>query len=139
MSLDFNHMLDKCCITALGITKQAKLYQASSPRDLSFIHCIFRGNAQYATVMVNCTKEGAINTVTIDSPYLDDCVIHPPLKMTQAQSVEYLNIAGYGTWTTVVLREPLGPSKFNPLYIYTVPNIGYVAVDSVNGNVFLLM
>ena len=136
--LDFNQMLDKCWVTALGITKQAKLYQASSPAGLSFIHCIFRGNEQYATIMVNCTDSGQITVAMIDSPYMDDCVIHPPIKMSQTQSEQYLNAAGYNLWTAVVLREPLYSVKYPPLYIYTVPNVGYMAVDSTTGSVFQL-
>ena len=49
--LNFNEMLNKCWETALGMTKVAKLYQGSSPHDLSFIHCIFRGNDEYATIL----------------------------------------------------------------------------------------
>ena len=136
--LDFNQMLDKCWKTALGVTKQAKFYQASSPKNLSFIHCIFRGNDEYATIIVNCTCEGKISVTTVDSPYMDDCVITPPIKMTQVESEQYLNKAGYNEWTVVLLREPLYSVKYPPLYIYTVPNVGYMAVDSTNGNVFPL-
>ena len=136
--LNFNQMLDKCWETALGITKQAKFYQASSPKKLNFIHCIFRGNDEYATIMVNCTCEGKITITTVDSPYMDDCVITPPIKMTQVESEQYLNKAGYNEWTVVLLREPLYSVKYPPLYIYTVPNVGYMAVDSTNGNVFPL-
>lgn len=137
-------MLDLCWKTAVGVSYQAKLYQASSPKDLSFIHCIFRGNVEYATIIVNCTCEGKINIVTVDSPYLDDCVIHPPIKMTQEESVNFLNEAGYRDWTSVVLRAPLYSVKYPPLYIYTVISThdspgGYIAVDTTNGEVFPLM
>lgn len=138
-NLDFNQMLNLCWETALGVSKQAKLYQASSPADLSFIHCIFRGNIEYDTIMVNCTKGGRINIVTVDQPYMDDCVIHPPIKMTQVESEQYLNSAGYTKWSVVLLREPLYSVKYPPLYIYTVTDVGYIAVDSTNGNVFPLM
>ena len=142
--LNFNEMLDLCWKTAVGVSYQAKLYQASSPKDLSFIHCIFRGNAEYATIIVNCTCEGKINIVTVDSPYLDDCIIHPPIKMTQEESVNFLNEAGYRDWTSVVLRAPLYSVKYPPLYIYTVIGTpdspgGYIAVDTTNGEVFPLM
>ncbi len=137
--LDFNEMLNLCWSTALGITKQAKLYQASSPHGLRFIHCIFRGNEQYDTIMVNCTSSGKIKIITIDSPYMDDCVIHPPIKMSQVESEQYLNAAGYDKWSVVLLREPLYSVKYPPLYIYTVPNVGYMAVDTTDGNVFQLV
>jgi hypothetical protein len=138
--LNFNEMLNKCWETALGMTKMAKLYQGSSPHDLSFIHCIFRGNDEYATIMVNCTSHGKISVQTVDSPYLDDLVIHPPLQMTQEESEQYLIKAGYaGRWSVVLLRAPLYSVVYPPLYIYTVENVGYIAVDSTNGdNVFPL-
>jgi hypothetical protein len=137
--LNFNEMLQKCWETALGVTPLAKFYQASSPNDLSFIHCIFRGDNQYATIMVNCTWEGKINIQTVDSPYLDDLVIHPPIKMSETEAEQYLIKAGYtDKWTSVVLRAPLYKVVYPPLYIFTVDG-KYMAVDSTNGeNVFEL-
>lgn len=137
--LDFNQMLDKCWETALNLTKTAKLYQGSSPHDLSFIHCIFRADEEYVTIMVNCTCFGKVSVQTVDSPYLDDLVIHPPLQMTQKESEQFLINAGYtDRWLAVVLRAPLYSVHYPPLYIYTIDN-KYIAVDSTNGdNVFPL-
>ena len=132
-------MLNKCWETALNLTKTAKLYQGSSPHDLSFIHCIFRADEEYVTIMVNCTSHGKVTIQTVDSPYLDDLVIHPPLEMTQEESEQYLIKAGYtDRWLAVVLRAPLYSVHYPPLYIYTVDD-KYIAVDSTNGdNVFPL-
>lgn len=131
---NFNQMLDKCWQTALGITKMAKLYQASSPHNLEFIHCIFRGDVEYATIMVNCTFDGKISVQTVDSPYLDDQVIHPPLEMSLEDAEHYLINAGYTKrWSVVVLRSPLYKVVYPPLYIFTVDG-KYIAVDSTNGN-----
>ena len=138
--LDFNQMLDKCWTSALGLTKTAKLYQAGSPHDLSFIHCVFRADtADYVTILINCTCEGKVSIQTVDSPYLEDLVIHPPLAMTQAESESFLRASGYeGRWMNVVLRAPLYSVHYPPLYIYTVDN-QYIAVDSTDGsNVFPL-
>ena len=137
--LNFNQMLNKCWETALNLTKTAKLYQGSSPHDLSFIHCIFRADEQYVTIMVNCTCHGKVSIQTVDSPYLDDLVIHPPLQMTQEESEQYLINAGYtDRWSAVVLRAPLYSVHYPPLYIYTIDN-QYIAVDSTNGdNIFPL-
>lgn len=137
--LDFNQMLDKCWASALGLTKTAKLYQGSSPYDLSFIHCVFRADEEYVTILVNCTAEGKITIQTVDSPYLEDLVIHPPLQMTQIESEACLIAAGYtDRWTSVVLRAPLYKVHYPPLYIYTVNN-QYIAVDSTDSmNVFPL-
>lgn len=137
--LNFNEMLNKCWETALGITKMAKFYEASSPYGLNFIHCVFRGVGEYATILVNCTSDGEISVQTVDSPWLDDLVIHPPLQMTQEESEQCLIDAGYtDKWVSVVLRAPLYSVHYPPLYIYSIDN-KYVAVDSTNGeNVFLL-
>jgi len=132
-------MLNKCWETALGITKMAKFYEASSPDNLDFIHCVFRGVGEYATILVNCTCDGQISVQTVDSPWLDDLVIHPPIQMTQEESEQCLINAGYtDKWKAVVLRAPLYKIVYPPLYIYTVDN-KYIAVDSTNGeNVFEL-
>lgn len=139
--LDFNQMLDKCWISALEMTKTAKLYQGTSPHDLSFIECVFRADTpDYVSMMVTCNSQGEVNIKTVDSPYLDDLVIHPPLEMTQAESEQFLLAAGYdGRWSCVVLRAPLYSVHYPPLYIYTIDN-QYIAVDSTDGNnVFPLM
>ena len=137
--LTFEEMLQKCWETSLGVTKLAKLYQASTPHGLNFMHCVFRGAGEYATILVNCTSEGKISVQTLDSPYLDDNVIHPPFQMTQAESEQCLLKAGYSDkWSVVVLRSPLYKVIYPPLYIYTVDG-KYIAVDSTNGdNVFEL-
>ena len=60
--------------------------------------------------------------------------------MTQEESEQCLIDAGYtGRWSVVLLRAPLYSVKYPPLYIYTVENVGYIAVDSTDGtNVFPL-
>lgn len=140
--LDFNQMLDLCWKTALGITREAKLYQASSPKGLGFIHCVFRGDySEFDTIIVNCTNDGEIKAYTLESPYLEDQVIHFPIKMTEKEAETCLYDAGYPKqWTTVVLRSPLYSVHYPPLYIFSVVKDGmveYIAVDSTDGkNVF---
>jgi hypothetical protein len=144
--LDFNQMLEKCWEAALGVTKMAKFYQGSSPAGLHFVHCVFRGNDEYLTILVNCTSEGKVSVSTVDSPYLEDQVIHFPLKMTETEAEQFLRDAGYtNRWTVVTLRSPLYKVYYPPLYIFTVETdqkgvCEYIAVDSTNGaNVFPLM
>jgi len=142
--LDFNQMLQVCCEAAWGVTEIAKLYQASAPHGMKFVHAVFRGNDQYLTILVNCTCEGEVRVQTVDSPYLEDQVIHLPLKMTEAEAEECLKAAGYTKpWRSVVLRSPLYKTYYPPLYIYTVSKgegvFEYIAVDSTDGsNVFPL-
>lgn len=137
--LTFNEMVQKCWETALGVSKLAKFYQASAPHNVEFVHSIFRGSGEYATIMVNCTETGQISVQTVDSPYLDDLVIHPPIKMTLEEAEQCLINAGYKErWSVVVLRAPLYKVVYPPLYIFTVDG-KYIAVDSTDGtNVFEL-
>ena len=143
--LDFNQMLEKCWEAALGVTKIAKFYQASAPHGLHFVHAVFRGNDQYLTILVNCTCEGEVRVQTVDSPYLEDQVVHFPLKMSEAEAEQCLIAAGYDRpWTAVCLRSPLYKVYYPPLYIYTVSAgeglFEYIAVDSTDGtNVFPLI
>jgi hypothetical protein len=60
--------------------------------------------------------------------------------MTEAEAEEALVAAGYkDEWTSVTLRAPLYSVVYPPLYIYSIPNVGFIAVDSTNAsNVFPL-
>ena len=72
-NLNFNEMLNKCWETALGMTKMAKLYQGSSPHDLSFIHCIFRGNDEYATINQNHQSKATLKSIFSLSRFRTGC------------------------------------------------------------------
>ena len=43
-----------------------------------------------------------------------------------------------GKWSEVVVRSPLGPVSYPALYIFTVDGIGWVAVNTITGEVFQL-
>ena len=141
--LSFNQMIDKCWKTALSISTECKFYQGSSDRDMKFVNCTFRGDAEDATIQINCTNKGVITIHSLKTPYMGDCVINLPVDMELKEAEGYLKEAGYTKkWTVVVLREPLYSVKYNPLYIFTVPTTGsdfeWVAVDSTDGKVFTL-
>jgi hypothetical protein len=58
--------------------------------------------------------------------------------MTLAQAVTRLRAAGYRQgFNAVTLRNPLGPKRSNPLYIFTV-STKFVAVNTVTGKVSVL-
>jgi hypothetical protein len=58
--------------------------------------------------------------------------------MTLAQAVVRLRKAGYRQgFSGVTLRNPLGPTRSNPLYIFGVSS-KFVAVDTVTGKVTVL-
>ena len=41
-----------------------------------------------------------------------------------------------GKWSEVVVRSPLGPVSYPALYIFTVDGVGWVAVNTLTGEVF---
>ena len=134
MSWNFNEMLDKCWMTALKHEPDAKLYQGFATKEMKFVNCVFRGKNN-TTLLVECTDEGNTHLKDLDSPYMDDCVIHPPIKMSQEESLKILteNLVNL-EWSNVVLRKPLGPEPINTSYIYTCVT-GYWAVDTETGAV----
>jgi len=127
-------MLDKCWITALKHEPDAKLYQGFATKEMKFVNCVFRGKNN-TTLLVKCTDEGNTHLKDLDSPYMDDCVIHPPIKMSQEESLKILTEHLINPeWSNVVLRKPLGPEPINTSYIYTCVT-GYWAVDTETGAV----
>ena len=134
MSWNFNEMLDKCWATALQHEPEAKLYQGFATKEMKFVNCVFRGKNN-TTLLVKCTDEGNTHLKDLDSPYMDDCVIHPPIKMSQEESLKILTEHLINPeWSNVVLRKPLGPEPINTSYIYTCVT-GYWAVDTETGAV----
>jgi hypothetical protein len=134
MSWNFNEMLDKCWMTALKHEPDAKLYQGFATKEMKFVNCVFRGKNN-TTLLVECTDEGNTHLKDLDSPYMDDCVIHPPIKMSQEESLKILTEHLVNLeWSNVVLRKPLGPEPINTSYIYTCVT-GYWAVDTETGAV----
>ena len=134
MSWNFNEMLDKCWMTALKHEPDAKLYQGFATKEMKFVNCVFRGKNN-TTLLVKCTDEGNTHLKDLDSPYMDDCVIHPPIKMSQEESLKILTEHLVNPeWSNVVLRKPLGPEPINTSYIYTCVT-GYWAVDTETGAV----
>ena len=89
MSWNFNEMLDKCWATALQHEPEAKLYQGFATKEMKFVNCVFRGKNN-TTLLVECNDEGESNLHAILSSYMDDCVIHPPIKMSQEESLKIL-------------------------------------------------
>jgi hypothetical protein len=56
--------------------------------------------------------------------------------MTLARAVGLLRRAGHRRpFFNVTLRNPLGPKRLNPLYIFGFPGRSFIAVDTVTGRV----
>ena len=68
--------------------------------------------------------------------FLEDVRIARAPRMTVAKAVSLLRHAGYRrTFSSVTLRRPLGPRRINPLYIFSLTDGRYVAVDTRTGMV----
>ena len=138
--LTFNEMVNQTEMVAKGIDKTALFYESSATKELTGVKSVFAG-LNNTTIEVLCDSKGKTESKVIDSPFMEDEVIHLPVKMTLEEAEQLLLDAGYGTgvegvadWSIVVLRRPLGPDFTFALYIFTTSK-GYVSVNTVNGQV----
>ena len=123
----------------------AKLYEAdgvstTGPTDdaagIDKMRVVFQ-NSDNTTVMITEEKYGEFGEPKLfKSPFLGDVVIEWPIKMDLTQAIELKNRAGYkGEFTTVTLRNPLGPRRTNPFFIFGSDQRAFVFVDVVTGEV----
>lgn len=69
------------------------------------------------------------------APFLEDIQLARPPRMTLSQAVRRLRGAGYQkSFSTVTLRNPLGPERLHPLYIFGIGHM-FVGVDTVTQKV----
>ena len=129
--ISYNEMLDRTWVAAKTYEATAKLYECTTPKDVSYVHSVFRGENN-TTLMCNCDEHGNVSeVVSVDSPWLEDVVIRMPIKLDFNDACELLYAAGCpNTWVQCVLRNPLGPTHNNPEYIYSYGNGVNVAVDT---------
>jgi hypothetical protein len=72
----------------------------------------------------------------IRSPFLQDLDIPRAPKLTLAQAVTLLRKAGFRQgFAAVTLRNPLGPKRLHPNYIFGMANGSFVGVDTVTRRV----
>jgi hypothetical protein len=136
--LNFNEMLQAAYEAMKKESKMAELYQAFTGKGMKAMQVIFRGDMKYPSYVVLVDAHGNTVVKGVSQPYMDDLVIKVPLSMTQEESEQALNNAGYTDWVNLTLRAPLYSIVYPPLYIYDVKNVGYMAVDSTDGSVFQL-
>lgn len=125
---------------------QAKLYEAdgvatggptTNPNDINQLRVVFQ-NPDNTTVIIKTTTWGEFGEpVLIHEPWLGDVVIDWPIKMDLPEANELKQKAGFNEpYTTVTLRNPLGPTRTNPFFIFgSSPMQPYVFVDVVTGEV----
>ena len=135
-TLTFNEMVTLSDSIALTVTPEAVLYEASARPELRLIEAIYRGNDEWPSLTIEVTSTGKDSLQKNTEPYLECLPIPLPVKMTLEEAEEKLQKSKYaGTWEIVVLRAPLGPVKLPPLYIFTVEEQGYIAVNTWTGMV----
>lgn len=138
MALNFNEMLEAAFVAMKKESKLAELYQAFTGKEMKAMQVVFRGDEKYDSYICLVDNDGKTAIKGLGSPYLEDVVIHLPLKISEVEAEEALAKAGYSTdWKTLTLRSPLYSVHYPPLYIYEIENVGFIAVDSTDAsNVF---
>lgn len=89
----------------------------------------------YATVTYGPSPKGWGRVAGHHLPYLEDVPIRSAPVVSLASAVVLLRRAGFTSgFSSVTLRNPLGPTTTNPSYFFGTRH-GYVAVDAVIGTV----
>jgi hypothetical protein len=144
-TLSFNGNVNIAVRIVTGQYPDAKLYEAdgtasggptTEPTGIDQLRVVFQ-NPNNTTVIIKSTVWGEFGEPTlIDQPWLEDIVIDWPVAMDLPKAVELKDAAGYTQpFGTVTLRNPLGPTKSNPYFIFGGGSGTYVFVDTVTGKV----
>ena len=101
-----------------------------------FVFDNYPSHSKFASATITYAS-GRFGKVTgIMSPFVEDVQIPKAPKMTLPTAVRRLRAAGYKrSFRFVTLRRPLGPTKVNTLYLFTLTNGHNVAVNTVTGKV----
>ena len=124
---------------------EAKLYEAdgvatdgptTEASGINRLRVVFQ-NADNTTVMITEESYGEFGKpILFDSPWLGDVVIEWPIDMDLPKAIELKNKAGYTeAFNTVTLRNPLGPRRTNPFFIFGNQSGTFIFVDVVTGAV----
>ncbi len=143
--LSFNGMVNIAVRTVTAQYPEAKLYEADGvasggptrdPNKIDTMRVVFQNPAN-TTVIIKSTTWGEFGEPKlIDEPWLEDVVIQWPVDMDLPKATELKNAAGFDDpFNTVTLRNPLGPKKTNPFFIFGDSSGSYVFVDTVTGEV----
>ena len=138
--LTFNEMVNQTQEVAKGIDETALFYESTATKELTGVKSVFAG-INNTTIEVLCNSNGETESKVINSPFMEDEVIHLPVKLTLEEAEQILLDAGYGTgvegvadWSEVVLRRPLVPGFNFAQYIFTTSK-GFVSVNARTGEI----
>ena len=139
----------KVNIAVQKVTEQypnAKLYEADgqsssglteNPNDINRLRVVFQ-NENNTSVVIYDNELGEFSAPILqDYPWGGDIVIDWPVAMSLARACELKNEAGFtAPFATVALRNPLGPQKTNPFFIFGgLQGTAYIFVDVVTSKV----
>jgi len=125
---------------------QAKLYEAdgtasggptTDPVKIDNLRVVFQ-NTNNTTVIIKETGYGEFGPPTlIPEPWVEDVVIRWPVEMDLERANQLKEAAGYKQpYSAVTLRNPLGPTRSNPSFIFGGSGSGqYIFVDTITGKV----
>tara|TARA_R110001592_G_scaffold6133_4_gene33247 strand:+ start:180 stop:689 length:510 start_codon:yes stop_codon:yes gene_type:complete len=135
--LTFTEMVNLSKKAVLSEVPGSDFYIATTLPGVRIIEAIYRGNDSCPSVAVTVTDKGETKVEKQSSPWLECVVIKLPLKMTLEEAESKLDNSKFaGKWSEVVVRSPLGPVSYPALYIFTVDGVGWVAVNTLTGEVF---
>lgn len=144
-TLSFDGMVNIAVRLVTEKYPQAKLYEAdgtasggstTDPQGIDQMRVVFQ-NPGNTTVMISSTGWGEFgDPVLVPQPWLEDVVIAWPVGLDLPRANSLKEQAGYtGAFSTVTLRNPLGPQPGNPQFIFGDAGQPYVFVDTVTGQV----
>ena len=137
--LTFTEMINVSQEAVLDEVPGSAFYVATAFPGVRAISGVYRGNDEWPSVSVKVTEHGKTIVKKQSEPWMECVVIELPLKMTLEEAEAKLADSKYaGTWSQVSVRSPLGPIEYPALYIFTVDNIGWIAVNTITGKVFQL-
>lgn len=124
---------------------KARLYEAegvatggptTEPAKIDHMKVVFQ-NENNTTVIIEEVGYGEFGEPQlISDPWLEDIVIPWPIPMDLPEANELKVNAGYKEpYSAVTLRNPLGPKRTNPYFIFNTGTSKYIFVDVVTGKV----
>lgn len=144
--LSFNGRVNIAVRIVTGQYPQAKLYEADGiatkgptrdPAQIDRMRVVF-WNVDNTTVIIKETGYGEFGPpILIKEPWVEDIIIQWPVGMDLDKANQLKEQAGYTQpYGAVTLRNPLGPVKSNPCFIFGGnPSQPYIFVDTVTGQV----
>jgi hypothetical protein len=109
----------------------------TDPAKMDKMKVVFGNDHGRETVTIQEIKYGEFGKPELTKqPWTEDVVIQWPIKMDLPEANALKEKAGYKQpYTAVTLRNPLGPKKTNPFFIFSTTDKRNVFVDVVTGKV----